>query len=115
MTAGERAWVYVMTNAPRGVFYIGVTSDLERRVAEHKAGIGSQFVMRYKLFRLAWAEGFARIDGAIAAEKRIKRWRREWKIRMIEETNPGWRDLASLERPPAMLQFPDSPLRGLPG
>ena len=65
-------WVYILTNDRRTVLYAGVTNDLERRLAEHKDGAGSQFARRYNAHRLVWAEQFLRADDAIAMEKRIK-------------------------------------------
>ena len=86
-------WVYIMASGPRGVLYTGVTNDLSRRTWEHREGYGSQFVQRYGVVRLAWAEAYDDVNEAIAAEKRVKRWRRAWKIELIERSNPGWDDL----------------------
>jgi len=85
--------VYIMTNHKRGTLYIGVTSNLAKRVYEHREGLTPGFTSKYGLKRLVWYEGFERMPGAIAAEKRMKRWRREWKIELIEKENPDWRDL----------------------
>ena len=82
-----------MTNAPYGTLYIGVTADLAARVCQHRDGTGSDFCKRYGLTRLVYAESHDRIDEAIAREKAVKAWKRSWKIRLIEETNPDWRDL----------------------
>jgi putative endonuclease len=86
-------WVYIMTNAPYGTLYIGVTSDLPARVCQHREGTGSDFCKRYGLTRLVYAEPHDRIDEAIAREKAVKAWKRAWKIRLIEQANPDWRDL----------------------
>ena len=86
-------WVYIMTNAPFGTLYIGVTSDLASRVWRHRNGEGSAFCKRYGLTRLVYCEQYERIDDAIAREKAMKAWRRQWKTRLIEQTNPGWEDL----------------------
>lgn len=86
-------WVYIMTDRPRGVLYVGVAADLGSRIYQHKQGVGSAFCARYGLNRLVWNERHARIDEAIDHEKRLKKWRRTWKIRLIEEMNPDWRDL----------------------
>ena len=86
-------WVYIMTNAPFGTLYIGVTSDLARRVTEHRNGEGSAFCRKYGLTRLVYCEPFERIEEAIAREKALKAWKREWKTRRIEEMNPHWEDL----------------------
>ena len=86
-------WTYIMTNHVRGVLYIGVTADLGARVAQHRAGEGSAFCRRYRLRRLVLAEHHDSIEGAIRREKLLKTWRRGWKIALIEQANPEWRDL----------------------
>ena len=86
-------WVYIMTDAPFGTLYIGVTSDLPARVYQHRCGEGSAFCKRYGLTRLVYAEPYPRIDEAIAREKAMKAWKRSWKTKLIEQTNPGWADL----------------------
>jgi putative endonuclease len=73
--------------------YVGVTADLVARIEQHRNGSGSDFCQRYRLDRLVWADHGDRIEDCIAHEKRIKRWRREWKFVLIEETNPEWCDL----------------------
>ncbi|MAK97931.1 MAG: excinuclease ABC subunit C [Citromicrobium sp.] len=85
-------WVYLMTDRYRGTIYIGVTADLATRIQQHSTGDGSDFVKRYGLTRLVHAEHHDRIEDAIAREKALKKWRREWKIRLIEEQNPDWLD-----------------------
>ncbi|QSB45401.1 GIY-YIG nuclease family protein [Tsuneonella flava] len=87
-------WVYMMANRYRGTIYIGVTSDLPRRIHQHIAGNGSNFCARYGLTRLVWAECGEDIATCIAHEKRIKHWRREWKFALVEKGNPGWEDLS---------------------
>jgi putative endonuclease len=89
-------YTYIMTNKPRGVLYIGVTADFATRVAQHRDGTGSAFCRRYSLKRLVLAEVHDDIVGAIAREKALKAWKREWKIRLIEDSNPKWDDLAHL-------------------
>ncbi len=86
-------WVYIMSNAPFGTLYIGVTSDLPARVWQHRTGQGSSFCKRYGLTRLVYAEPHERVDDAIAREKAMKAWKRAWKTRLIEQHNPEWRDL----------------------
>jgi putative endonuclease len=86
-------WVYIMTNAPFGTLFIGVTNDIAARVWQHKEGTGSAFCKRHGLTRLVYAEGFDRIDEAIAREKAMKAWKRAWKTRLIEPANPTWDDL----------------------
>lgn len=86
-------WVYIMTNKPAGVLYIGVTADLPARVMQHRTGKGSQFCRRYNLSRLVHAEHYPTIEEAIAREKAMKEWRRPWKVELIESANPRWDDL----------------------
>ena len=82
-----------MTNKPRGVLYIGVTSDLVERIDQHRRGAGSAFCRKYGLKTLVLAEEHATIDEAIAREKAMKAWKRAWKVELIERSNPEWRDL----------------------
>ncbi|CAN5415810.1 GIY-YIG nuclease family protein [soil metagenome] len=89
-------FTYIMTNKARGVLYIGVTSDLTARIAQHRDGTGSAFCKKYGLTRLVLAEPNDSIEYAIAREKALKAWKREWKIRLIEESNPDWRDISDL-------------------
>ena len=93
MAAMRGGWTYIMTNKPHGVLYIGVTNSLHARVEQHRQGKGSEFCRRYNLHMLVLAEQHERIEDAIAREKAMKAWKREWKIRLIEEQNPEWRDL----------------------
>ena len=86
-------WVYMMANRRRGTIYVGVTSDLAARICQHRQGTGSDFCARYRLNLLVWAEQGDRIEDCIAHEKRLKRWRREWKFALIERANPEWADL----------------------
>jgi putative endonuclease len=85
-------FVYTMTNRSNGVLYTGVTNDLERRIWQHRRGQGSEFVKKYNLFKLVYADTFSDVTKAIAAEKRIKKWRRAWKVQLIEDQNPAWED-----------------------
>lgn len=82
-----------MTNKRYGVLYIGVTSDLAARVAQHRDGKGGEFTSRYKCSRLVYFEEHASIEEAIAREKAMKAWKRERKIEAIEKMNPTWDDL----------------------
>ena len=86
-------WVYIMTNKPGGVLYVGVTANIAARVHQHRNGEGSSFCRRYNLTRLVLAEPYPTIDEAIRREKAMKEWQRAWKIRLIKEANPGWDDL----------------------
>lgn len=87
-------YVYIMSNKSRVVLYIGVTSDLETRVYQHKNGIGSKFTSKYKCFDLVHFEVFNHIESAIAREKVLKRWNRRWKEELISSFNPKLRDLS---------------------
>ena len=86
-------WVYIMADRYRGTLYIGVTSNLAARVLAHREGRGSEFCFCYKLMRLVYAEHAPAIYDAIAREKALKKWNRDWKIELIEQINPGWIDL----------------------
>jgi len=86
-------WVYIMTNGPHGTLYIGVTADLATRVSRHRDGRGSEFCRKYGLTRLVHAEWHDEIHGAIVREKAMKKWKRQWKLRLIRQHNPDWRDL----------------------
>jgi putative endonuclease len=86
-------WVYIMANRYRGGMYVGVTSDLTRRAYQHREGTGSIHAAVFGKTRLVYAERHEEIEPAIAREKRVKKWRREWKFALIEAENPDWRDL----------------------
>ena len=86
-------YVYILTNRKHGTLYTGVTNDLAARIASHRDGLGSEFVWKHRLFRLVCIQCFASVLDAIAQEKRLKKWRRHWKIQLIERDNPDWRDL----------------------
>ena len=85
--------VYIMTNHRRGTLYVGVTAHLAKRIWIHREGLAEGFSKKYGLKRLVYVECFDSMSTAIRCEKRLKRWRRLWKIRLIEEVNPEWRDL----------------------
>jgi putative endonuclease len=87
-------FVYILTNRPRGVLYVGVTNDIGRRLAEHRAKLVTGFTARYGITMLVHFEEYASIIEARAREHSLKRWRRKWKFALIEESNPGWRDLS---------------------
>src|SRR4029077_20258860 len=86
-------FVYIMTNMPFGVFYIGVTSDLVKRAYEHKNKLIDGFTKRYNLTKLVYYEMYHDAETAITREKTLKRWPREWKINVINKFNPDWADL----------------------
>lgn len=86
-------WVYMMTNRPDGTLYVGVTSDLARRVQEHRDGGADGFTKQHGLKRLVYAERHEDIRAALQREKNIKHWSRAWKVRLIHTDNPDWDDL----------------------
>lgn len=88
-----RAYVYILASQPNGTLYIGVTSDIARRMVQHREGTGSAFTRKYAVHRLVYAEPFDRMDEAIQREKQLKHWNRAWKIRLINEANPEWQDI----------------------
>ncbi|WP_082576268.1 MULTISPECIES: GIY-YIG nuclease family protein [unclassified Lysobacter] len=85
--------VYVLASSRKGTLYVGVTSDLVSRIWQHREHITDGFSKRYDVTRLVWYELTESMESAIQREKQIKKWNREWKIRLIEERNPTWRDL----------------------
>ena len=87
------SFVYIVTNKPRGVIYIGVTTDLVRRISEHRQSLIPGFSSKYNCTRLVWYELHEDVRIAIQREKSLKRWYRDWKIALIERENPAWRDL----------------------
>ena len=89
-------WVYILASRPNGTLYIGVTNNLRTRIEQHRAGLGSEFVRKYRVHRLVHMEAFATPQEAIAREKQLKNWHRNWKIQLIERENPDWRDLSHL-------------------
>ncbi|QGX39111.1 GIY-YIG nuclease family protein [Permianibacter aggregans] len=86
-------WVYILASGRNGTLYIGVTTDLPRRVGQHKEKNVPGFTNRYDVDQLVWFESCEEISGAILREKQLKKWRREWKLKLIERSNPEWRDL----------------------
>jgi putative endonuclease len=85
--------VYIMSNTKRTTLYIGVTSNLKTRIADHKNGVGSTFTSKYKLTDLIYFEDFPDIYQAIDREKQLKNWHRQWKINLIKSANPEMKDL----------------------
>jgi putative endonuclease len=86
-------FVYILASRYKGTLYVGVTRDLAKRVGEHKGGFVAGFTKTYKVYMLVYYEEYASILEARARERVLKRWRREWKMKLIEDTNPTWRDL----------------------
>ena len=91
--AATAGYVYLLASERNGTLYLGVTSDLVARVRQHKEGFTDGFSKRYGVTRLVWFERHDRITDAIAREKRLKKWRRAWKLDLIETLNPSWEDL----------------------
>ena len=90
----KQYFVYLLTNKPYGTIYTGVTSNLIQRVYQHTEGVVDGFTKKYDLHKLVYYKIHGDIDEAILREKRIKRWRRQWKINLIEQNNPRWTNLA---------------------
>jgi putative endonuclease len=90
----RRPAVYIMASKRNGTLYVGVTSDLPKRVWEHTQDLVHGFTQRYGVHRLVWYERLDSMEAAIQLEKQMKKWRREWKLHVIEEKNPSWRDLS---------------------
>jgi putative endonuclease len=89
----QKYFVYIMASKKDGVLYVGITNDLLRRVYEHKQGTIDGFTKKYFTKKLVYFETTSDVKSAIAREKCLKRWKREWKIRLIKESNPEWKDL----------------------
>jgi putative endonuclease len=87
-------YVYVLTNRTNRVLYIGVTNNLERRIFEHKNKLVEGFTKKYNLNKLVYYEATNDIDGALEREKQLKNWHRDWKINLINSSNPAWKDLS---------------------
>ena len=85
--------VYILASKPQGTLYVGVTNDLARRTTEHRDGLVLGFTKRHGVKSLVWFEQYGDIHKAIAREKALKRWRRDWKRSLIELNNPHWTDL----------------------
>jgi putative endonuclease len=93
MASDQSYWVYILASKVGGTLYIGVTNDLIRRVYEHRIDAVPGFTKQYGVHTLLYYEQFSDIESAIQREKRLKKWNRAWKIRLIEESNPDWHDL----------------------
>ena len=91
----RRGYVYILASGKNGTLYIGVTNDLSRRVWQHREGHASAFTRRYGVSKLVWYEEYPTVPQAIQRETSLKRWKREWKIALIETVNPGWEDFAA--------------------
>ena len=93
MSKDHSYFVYILASKIGGTLYVGVTNDLVRRIYEHRNGLADGFTKKYSVYRLIYFEQHSDIEAAITREKRLKKWNRAWKIRLIEETNPNWSDL----------------------
>ena len=89
----QESFVYIMASKKNGTIYIGITSNLEKRVLEHKNKMITGFTQKYDIVNLVYYETFSNIEMAIQREKRLKEWQRKWKIELIEKNNPKWIDL----------------------
>ena len=85
--------VYILASKRNGTLYIGVTSDLVKRIWLHKNNMVEGFTKRYSVHRLVWYELHESMESAITREKRLKNWKRQWKLKLIESSNPEWQDL----------------------
>ncbi|MEO0976983.1 MAG: GIY-YIG nuclease family protein [Pseudomonadota bacterium] len=95
MHLDRQYYVYILASKLGGTLYVGVTNDLMGRVSLHRDGLGASFTAKYKVSTLVYYEVHEEIEEAIKREKQIKRWKRAWKVRMIEERNSNWEDLFS--------------------
>ena len=87
-------YVYILANKRNRTLYIGITNDLVRRISEHKSGMMEGFTKKYSIDKLVYYESTTDVNEAITREKRLKKWKRQWKIDLIENSNPDWRDLS---------------------
>jgi putative endonuclease len=93
MSRERSFWVYILASRLGGTLYIGVTNDLVRRVYEHRSKFVPGFTRKYGVDRLIYFEQFNTAEAAITREKQMKKWNRQWKIQLIEKSNPNWDDL----------------------
>jgi len=105
--SNRQFWVYILTSSSGTAMYVGVTNNLENRVWEHRTGVGSEFVKKYRATRLVYAEEYDNPTDAIAREKQLKGWRRERKNELVRTINPAFRDLMPQETSvPKLLSGP---------
>jgi len=88
-------YVYIITNTPKGILYIGTTRNLEYRISQHKAKQEKGFTQKYNCTRLVFYEEYEFATDAALREKQMKKWKRDWKIKLIEQQNPNWDDLST--------------------
>lgn len=89
----KQFYVYILASSRNGTLYVGVTSDLAARIWQHKDKVVGGFTKQYRVGQLVYYETFDDVEEAIQREKSVKRWKRNWKLSLIEKSNPGWRDL----------------------
>ncbi len=94
MSLNKTYCVYILASKRNGTLYIGVTSNLEKRIYEHKNGVADGFTKKYKVHHLVYYECGNDVVSAITREKQLKKWNRQWKLNLIEKENPMWRDLS---------------------
>jgi putative endonuclease len=90
----KQYYVYLLASKPYGTLYTGVTSNLLQRIYQHKNKLADGFTKKYNVHQLVYYEVYSEVREAIMREKRIKNWHRQWKINLIEQSNPHWADLA---------------------
>lgn len=98
-------YIYIVTNKRNGTLYTGQTDNLEQRIEQHKQGRFEGFARKYNCHRLVWFEEHPTRNEALTREKRIKNWRRDWKLNLIEKDNPEWLDLSQLPTWPLSPTF----------
>ncbi len=89
----KQYYVYILASRTRGTLYIGITNSLLQRIHQHKGQSEQGFTQKYNVYRLVYYESGEDVYAAITREKQLKKWNRQWKINLIEKSNPGWRDL----------------------
>ena len=89
-------YVYMLASRRYATLHIGITNNLRTRIEQHRLGLGSEFVKKYRVHRLVYVEPYENAEDAIRCEKQLKKWNRDWKIRLIEEENLEWQDLSHL-------------------
>lgn len=90
----QPSYCYLVTNKKEGTLYVGVSTDIRKRIYQHQHGLIDGFSKKYKLKKLVWFEEHTSIESAILREKQIKEWKRQWKINLINRFNPEWKDLS---------------------
>jgi putative endonuclease len=89
----KKFYVYILSSRRNGTLYVGITSNLIKRIYEHKNNLVAGFTKKYNVHRLVWYEIHESVETAISREKQIKKWKRAWKLELIEKNNPNWNDL----------------------